>query len=164
MCMPQTLTNAVMDVDYSPTGLEFVAGGFDQSLRIFRAAEGRSRYGNIIGAKHNIVPARCTTPSACSASSASNGRPTPNLCCLAATKPTSGRVHTNRSTHVIVCRVSGCGRRLHGRSWAPSQHGSCARKTTRKSSRSASSTTPRSVALHSACARHHLTHSLMNVG
>ena len=32
-----------MDVDYSPTGKEFVAGAFDQSLRIFNAKEGRSR-------------------------------------------------------------------------------------------------------------------------
>lgn len=28
-------TNAVMDVDYSPTGTEFVAGSYDRSLRIF---------------------------------------------------------------------------------------------------------------------------------
>ena len=34
---------SVMDVDYSPTGQEFVAGGFDQSIRIFRANEGHSR-------------------------------------------------------------------------------------------------------------------------
>lgn len=28
-------TNAVMDVDYSPTGIEFVSGSYDRSLRIF---------------------------------------------------------------------------------------------------------------------------------
>jgi WD repeat and SOF domain-containing protein 1 len=34
----------VMDVDYSPTGLEFVAGGFDQSIRLFKTTEGRSQF------------------------------------------------------------------------------------------------------------------------
>ena len=38
-----TLNYLVMDVDYSPTGAEFVAGGFDRTLRIFRASEGHSR-------------------------------------------------------------------------------------------------------------------------
>lgn len=34
---------AVLDVDYSPTGQEFVSGSFDKTLRIFPVAEGRSR-------------------------------------------------------------------------------------------------------------------------
>ncbi|KAF8820357.1 Sof1 family domain-containing protein [Cardiosporidium cionae] len=36
-------TNSVMDIDYSPTGLEFVAGSFDRTLRIFETNSGRSR-------------------------------------------------------------------------------------------------------------------------
>lgn len=32
---PQDFVSAVMDVDYSPTGREFVAGGYDRSVRIF---------------------------------------------------------------------------------------------------------------------------------
>lgn len=36
-------TSAVMDVDYSPTGQEFVSGGFDKTVRIFKANESRSR-------------------------------------------------------------------------------------------------------------------------
>eukprot|EP01135_Chromosphaera_perkinsii_P000562 Nk52_evm24s123 gene=Nk52_evmTU24s123 len=35
--------SAVMDVDYSPTGREFVSGSYDRSVRIFRANEGHSR-------------------------------------------------------------------------------------------------------------------------
>ncbi|CDJ39149.1 WD domain, G-beta repeat-containing protein, putative [Eimeria tenella] len=35
--------NAVLDVDYSPTGQEFVAASFDGTLRIFKTQEGRSR-------------------------------------------------------------------------------------------------------------------------
>eukprot|EP01139_Manchomonas_bermudensis_P009650 Amastigsp_a339418_595.p1 type:complete len:445 gc:universal Amastigsp_a339418_595:1356-22(-) len=34
---------AVIDVDYSPTGQEFVTGGYDCSVRIFREGEGHSR-------------------------------------------------------------------------------------------------------------------------
>lgn len=36
-------TNAVMDVDYSPTGHEFVAGSYDRTVRIYSAESGRSR-------------------------------------------------------------------------------------------------------------------------
>lgn len=36
-------TNAVMDVDYSPTGTEFVSGSYDRSLRIFPVEAHRSR-------------------------------------------------------------------------------------------------------------------------
>ena len=36
-------TQAVMDVDYSPTGREFVAGAYDRSVRIFAYNGGRSR-------------------------------------------------------------------------------------------------------------------------
>jgi WD repeat and SOF domain-containing protein 1 len=35
--------SAVMDVDYSPTGREFVAGSYDRSVRIFAYNGGRSR-------------------------------------------------------------------------------------------------------------------------
>lgn len=34
---------AVLDVDYSPTGREFVSGSFDKTLRIFKIDAGRSR-------------------------------------------------------------------------------------------------------------------------
>jgi DDB1- and CUL4-associated factor 13 len=34
---------AVMDVHYSPTGREFVSGSYDRTIRIWRAAEGKSR-------------------------------------------------------------------------------------------------------------------------
>lgn len=37
-------TEAVMDVDYSPTGREFVTGSYDKSLRIFSCERGRSRF------------------------------------------------------------------------------------------------------------------------
>lgn len=33
----------VMDVAYSPTGREFVAGSYDRTVRIFRTRDGRSR-------------------------------------------------------------------------------------------------------------------------
>lgn len=35
--------SAVMDVDYSPTGREFVAGSYDRSVRIFGFNAGHSR-------------------------------------------------------------------------------------------------------------------------
>lgn len=35
--------NAVLDVDYSPTGKEFVAASFDGTIRIFKSDDGRSR-------------------------------------------------------------------------------------------------------------------------
>lgn len=34
---------AVIDVDYSPTGKEFVSGSYDKSIRIFEITKGRSR-------------------------------------------------------------------------------------------------------------------------
>lgn len=34
---------AVIDVDYSPTGKEFVSGSYDKSIRIFEISKGRSR-------------------------------------------------------------------------------------------------------------------------
>lgn len=34
---------AVMDLEYSPTGREFVTGSFDKTVRIFPYDEGRSR-------------------------------------------------------------------------------------------------------------------------
>ncbi|CAD6191420.1 unnamed protein product [Caenorhabditis auriculariae] len=36
-------TSAVLDVDYSPTGQEFVVGSYDRSVRIFKAREQSSR-------------------------------------------------------------------------------------------------------------------------
>ena len=35
--------SAVLDVDFSPTGLELVTGSYDRSIRIFRSREGHSR-------------------------------------------------------------------------------------------------------------------------
>lgn len=34
---------AVIDVDYSPTGKEFVSGSYDKSIRIFEVNKGHSR-------------------------------------------------------------------------------------------------------------------------
>lgn len=34
---------AVLDIDYSPTGKEFVTGSFDKTIRIFNSSEGKSR-------------------------------------------------------------------------------------------------------------------------
>lgn len=36
-------TMAVLDVDYSPTGTEFVSGSYDKTIRIFKSDAGRSR-------------------------------------------------------------------------------------------------------------------------
>jgi DDB1- and CUL4-associated factor 13 len=38
----QDFTSAVMDVDFSPTGKEFVAGSYDRSVRLFRYNGGHS--------------------------------------------------------------------------------------------------------------------------
>jgi DDB1- and CUL4-associated factor 13 len=35
--------SAVLDIDYSPTGEEFVTGGYDKTIRIFKSRDGRSR-------------------------------------------------------------------------------------------------------------------------
>ncbi len=42
-CCQQDFVSAVMDVDYSPTGREFVAGSYDRSVRIFGYNAGHSR-------------------------------------------------------------------------------------------------------------------------
>mmetsp|Transcript_37850 Transcript_37850/g.84390 ORF Transcript_37850/g.84390 Transcript_37850/m.84390 type:complete len:450 (-) Transcript_37850:359-1708(-) len=42
-CVHKDFVSAVMDVDYSPTGREFVAGSYDRSLRIYRFNGGHSR-------------------------------------------------------------------------------------------------------------------------
>jgi len=34
---------AVLDLDYSPTGKEFVTGSFDKTVRIWGSSSGRSR-------------------------------------------------------------------------------------------------------------------------
>lgn len=39
----QGFVSAVMDVDYSPTGQEFVAGSYDRTVRIFNSTSGGSR-------------------------------------------------------------------------------------------------------------------------
>lgn len=43
VCTLQDFVSAVMDVDYSPTGREFVAGSYDRSVRIFAYQGGHSR-------------------------------------------------------------------------------------------------------------------------
>ena len=35
----------MLDVDYSPTGREFVSGSYDKTVRIFPVNRGHSRYG-----------------------------------------------------------------------------------------------------------------------
>lgn len=42
-CVHQDFVSAVTSVDWSPTGKEFVAGGYDRSVRIFGARAGHSR-------------------------------------------------------------------------------------------------------------------------
>ena len=42
-CVHQDFVSAVMDVDFSPTGREFVAGSYDKSVRIFKYSGGHSR-------------------------------------------------------------------------------------------------------------------------
>ncbi|KAK9798589.1 hypothetical protein WJX73_005000 [Symbiochloris irregularis] len=42
-CVHKDFVSAVMDVDYAPTGREFVAGGYDRSVRIFAHNGGHSR-------------------------------------------------------------------------------------------------------------------------
>ncbi|PIK33510.1 putative DDB1- and CUL4-associated factor 13 [Apostichopus japonicus] len=44
ICVHRDHVSAVIDVDYSPTGKEFVTGSFDKSIRIFPTTESRSRY------------------------------------------------------------------------------------------------------------------------
>jgi DDB1- and CUL4-associated factor 13 len=43
MCVHKDFVSAAMDVDYSPTGREFVAGSYDRSVRIFSYNGGHSR-------------------------------------------------------------------------------------------------------------------------
>lgn len=42
-CVHQDFVSAVLDVDYSPTGREFVAGSYDRTVRIFAYNGGHSR-------------------------------------------------------------------------------------------------------------------------
>ncbi|XP_055823520.1 uncharacterized protein LOC129892022 [Solanum dulcamara] len=42
-CVHQDHVSSVMDIDYSPTGREFVTGSYDRSVRIFKYNGGRSR-------------------------------------------------------------------------------------------------------------------------
>lgn len=43
ICVHQDFVSSVMDIDYSPTGREFVAGSYDCSIRIFPYNKGHSR-------------------------------------------------------------------------------------------------------------------------
>eukprot|EP00656_Telonema_subtile_P029261 TRINITY_DN3241_c0_g1_i5.p1 TRINITY_DN3241_c0_g1~~TRINITY_DN3241_c0_g1_i5.p1 ORF type:complete len:454 (+),score=97.97 TRINITY_DN3241_c0_g1_i5:197-1558(+) len=43
ICVHHDFVSAVIDVDYSPTGREFVAGGYDRTVRIFPSTAGHSR-------------------------------------------------------------------------------------------------------------------------
>lgn len=49
--------SAVLDVDYSPTGKEFVSASFDKSIRIFPVERSRSRYGT--GTSHIGLHSLC---------------------------------------------------------------------------------------------------------
>ncbi|KAK1259747.1 hypothetical protein QJS04_geneDACA024436 [Acorus gramineus] len=42
-CVHKDHVSAVMDIDYSPTGREFVTGSYDRTVRIFQYNSGRSR-------------------------------------------------------------------------------------------------------------------------
>mmetsp|Transcript_3237 Transcript_3237/g.5510 ORF Transcript_3237/g.5510 Transcript_3237/m.5510 type:complete len:455 (-) Transcript_3237:297-1661(-) len=42
-CVHQDFVSAVMDLDYAPTGREFVAGSYDRTVRIFPHTSGHSR-------------------------------------------------------------------------------------------------------------------------
>mmetsp|Transcript_25659 Transcript_25659/g.48639 ORF Transcript_25659/g.48639 Transcript_25659/m.48639 type:complete len:455 (-) Transcript_25659:141-1505(-) len=42
-CVHEDFVSAVMDIDYAPTGREFVAGSYDRTVRIFGHAAGHSR-------------------------------------------------------------------------------------------------------------------------
>lgn len=42
-CVHKDFVNAVMDVDYSPTGREFVAGSYDRTIRLFDYNAGHSK-------------------------------------------------------------------------------------------------------------------------
>jgi len=42
-CVHKDFVSAVMDVDWSPTGREFVAGGYDRTVRLFAAGAGHAR-------------------------------------------------------------------------------------------------------------------------
>ena len=39
---------AVIDVDYAPTGKEFVSGSYDKTIRIFATDKGHSRFVSIV--------------------------------------------------------------------------------------------------------------------
>ncbi|XP_074656953.1 DDB1- and CUL4-associated factor 13-like [Tubulanus polymorphus] len=43
ICIHMDHTSAVLDVDYSPTGKEFVSGSYDKTIRIFPVDKGHSR-------------------------------------------------------------------------------------------------------------------------
>jgi WD40 repeat protein len=51
----QDFVSAVMDVDYSPTGREFVAGGYDRSVRIFNFNAGHSREVGLPSVPHHLI-------------------------------------------------------------------------------------------------------------
>eukprot|EP00961_Rhodomonas_salina_P243491 3290366-Rhodomonas_salina.3 len=43
LCVHQDHVSAVLDVDFSPTGKEFVTGSYDRTVRIFPFNAGHSR-------------------------------------------------------------------------------------------------------------------------
>ena len=43
LCVHKDHVSAVMDIDYSPTGKEFVTGSYDRTVRIFGNTAGHSR-------------------------------------------------------------------------------------------------------------------------
>jgi hypothetical protein len=45
-CVHKDFVSAVLDIDYSPTGREFVAGSYDRTVRIFDYNGGHSRVGS----------------------------------------------------------------------------------------------------------------------
>lgn len=55
----QDFVSAVMDVDYSPTGREFVAGSYDRSVRIFGFNAGHSREVSDRVSRQSLISSQC---------------------------------------------------------------------------------------------------------
>ena len=82
LCVHKDHVSAVMDIDYSPTGKEFVTGSYDRTVRIFGNTAGHSREVHPLpSASLSPVPfshwdcadmawigERCIIPNACNAS------------------------------------------------------------------------------------------------
>lgn len=106
-CVHRDFVSAVTDVDWSPTGREFVAAGYDRSVRIFahngghRRARQRATAGLGCQTVHPALSpslshpppfavARCTTPSACSACWPCASAATGTTCSAGRRTPTCG--------------------------------------------------------------------------